>query len=90
MHANDFSRWRAKIDQIEAVAATDIEYTATVKAEDSLRDARDTELRAIIEDFTSSVDFAAFRHSVDVWSRQPGPYIAFSGFGQMWLNQVRQ
>ncbi len=88
IHPNDLPRWRAKIDQIEAAAATDGDMAAAWKAEDDLREDRNAEMRAIIEEFAVEGDFAAFRKDVDTWSRQPGPYVAFSGFPQMWLNQV--
>lgn len=88
IHANDLPRWRAKIDQIEALAVVDGEYAAAVKVEDDLRGARDAEMRAIIEEFAGGGDFGGFRQNVDAWSRRPGPYVAFSGFPQMWLNQV--
>lgn len=88
IHANDLPRWRAKIDQIEAAVSTDGDNVEAWKAEDDLRDARNAEMRTIIERFAVDGDFAVFRHDVDGWSRQPGPYVAFSGFPQMWLNQV--
>lgn len=84
----DVSRWKAKLDQIETAAAADSENVAQIAASEAYRSDRDAEMRDIVDAFRSSGDFAAFRASVDGWSRRPGPYTSFRGFGQMWLNQV--
>jgi len=88
IHMNDLPRWQAKLEQIEAAAAQDTEVLDRWASLDALRAVRDRELRAIVAAFRDGGELDEFRRSVDDWSRQPGPYAAFSGFGQMWLNQV--
>lgn len=88
IHSNDFERWRAKLDQIEAAISEDAEIQETWRGLDELRPARDAEARELVTDLVESRDFGEFRTSADAWCRRPGPYAAFRGFGQMWLNQV--
>ncbi len=88
IHANDVPRWRSKLNQIESAVDLDDEVKQTWAALDELRPARVAEARKLVEDLVAARDFAAFRAGADQWSRRDGPYNAFSGFGQMWLNQV--
>ena len=88
IHTNDVPRWRRKLDQIESAADLDDEVKATWAALDDLRPTRDAEARKLVEDLVAERNFAAFRAEADQWSRRRGPYNAFRGFGQMWLNQV--
>lgn len=85
---NDLPRWQAKLEQIEAAAAQDEEIRDRWAGFDELRPVRDAELHGIIDAFQGDGDLEGFRRAVDEWSRRPGPYTAFRGFGQMWLNQV--
>ena len=88
IHPNDVERWRAKLDQIEAAVARDNEVHQPWAELDALRPERDAEARALVAQLAETRDFPAFKSAADSWSRRPGPYTAFSGFGQMWLNQV--
>lgn len=88
IHANDVPRWQAKLDQIEAAIAEDTEVQTTSADLDKLKPERDSEARSMLNDLALSRDFTAFKEAADAWSRRPGPYKAFSGYGQMWLNQV--
>lgn len=88
IHPNDRPRWQAKLDQIEDAIALDSEVRGSWKELDKLRPERDAEARAMIGELASTRDFIAFREATDSWCRRPGPYQSFSGFGQMWLNQV--
>jgi 5-methylcytosine-specific restriction enzyme B len=88
VHANDAPRWRSKLDQIQAAVDRDEKVKRTWAELDALRASRVAEGRQLVEEFLASRDFAAFRTGADQWSRREGPYNAFSGFGQMWLNQV--
>lgn len=88
IHPNDVERWRAKLDQIEAAAALNEEVQAHWQELTELRPTRDAEARQLVDELVASRDFKAFRAGADAWSRRPGPYVAFGGFGQMWLNQV--
>lgn len=88
IHPNDVERWQAKLEQVEAAAATNSEVQAHWQELAELRPVRDAEARQLVEDLVNDRDVAAFRAAADAWSRRPGPYLAFRGFGQMWLNQV--
>ena len=88
LHPNDVERWRAKLDQIESAAATDSVVQEQWRELDELRPIRDAEARQLIDQLVETHDFAAFREGADAWCRRPGPYRAFQGFGQMWVNQV--
>lgn len=88
IHPDDLPRWRSKLDQIEATADLDEDVKQRWVEADELRPVRDAEARSLVAEFVTTRDFAAFRTGSDKWSRREGPYIAFSGFGQMWLNQV--
>jgi 5-methylcytosine-specific restriction enzyme B len=88
IHTNDVPRWRSKLDQIESAVDLDDEVKATWVALDELRPTRVAEARKLVEQLVATRDFAAFRTGADQWSRREGPYNGFSGFGQMWLNQV--
>lgn len=88
IHPNDVDRWRAKLEQIEAAVAADAEIQETWRELDELRPTRDAEARELVAELVESRDFGAFRSGADAWCRRPGPYAAFRGFGQMWLNQV--
>jgi 5-methylcytosine-specific restriction protein B len=88
IHPHDVERWRAKLDQVKAAADADGEVQANWAERDELRPARDAEARQLVADLVATRDLAAFKSGADSWSRRPGPYKAFRGFGQMWLNQV--
>ncbi|SCL15056.1 5-methylcytosine-specific restriction enzyme B [Micromonospora nigra] len=88
IHPDDLPRWRHKLDQIEAAVDLDEEVKQRWAKADALRPTRDAEARNLVSELIATRDFAAFRAGSDKWSRQEGPYNAFSGFGQMWLNQV--
>ncbi|MCA0307877.1 MAG: AAA family ATPase [Actinobacteria bacterium] len=88
IHENDLPRWQAKLEQIGQAASQDEEVLDRWAGFDELRSVRDAEMRAFINQFQSDGDIEGFRRSVDEWTRRPGPYMAFRGFGQMWLNQV--
>jgi len=88
MDARDLPRWQAKLAQIEQVVAGDPEILKIWAEDDRLRPQRNAEMRQIIKEFQDGLDLSRFRAAVDTWARQPGPYNAFRGFGQMWLNQV--
>jgi len=88
IHPHDVERWRAKLDQIEAAVVRDDEVQELWSELDGLRPERDVEARALVTELAKTGDFPAFKSAADAWSRRPGPYTAFSGFGQMWLNQV--
>jgi len=85
---DDLPRWRSKLDQIEMAADLDKDVKRRWAEADMLRPVRDAEARDLVAELVATRDFAAFRAGSDKWSRREGPYIAFSGFGQMWLNQV--
>jgi 5-methylcytosine-specific restriction protein B len=88
IHPHDLSRWRLKLDQIEAAVDLDEQVKERWAEADTLRPARDAEARDLVAQLAATHDFAAFRAGSDSWSRRDGPYKAFSGFGQMWINQV--
>ena len=88
IHPNDVERWRSKLEQIEAAVALDAEVQQKWRDVDALRPARNAEARKLVADLAATKDFKAFRTAADAWCRQDGPYKAFRGFGQMWLNQV--
>lgn len=88
IHPDDVERWRAKLDQIETAIADDVEIQETWRELDLVRPERDAEARELVAELMASRDFPAFKSAADAWSRRPGPYTAFGGFGQMWLNQV--
>lgn len=88
IHPHDVERWRAKLEQIEAAIDGDKDVQEEWRQLDELRPVRDAEARALIDELDESHDFKAFRTAADAWSRRPGPYASFGGFGQMWLNQV--
>jgi len=83
IHPDDLPRWRSKLDQIEATADLDEDVKQRWVEADELRPVRDAEARSLVAEFVTTRDFAAFRTGSDKWSRREGPYIAFSGFGQM-------
>lgn len=86
IHETDLLRWQAKIDQIEAGAASDADATARWARDQAERGTRNAELRAIVDAFLSEGDLAALRRTVDEWRQRPGA--AFDDSGQTWLNQV--
>ncbi|PKQ24931.1 MAG: hypothetical protein CVT65_00400 [Actinobacteria bacterium HGW-Actinobacteria-5] len=88
IHENDLPRWQAKLLQVEAAVATDRDVLDRWAGQDALRDVRDDELRTIVEAFQTKAELDEFREAVDHWAHRPGPYVGFTGFGQMWLNQV--
>jgi 5-methylcytosine-specific restriction protein B len=88
IHPNDLPRWRSKLDQIEAAVGLDEDVKRRWAEADELRSLRDAEARDLVRELVATRDFAAFRTGSDKWSRREGPYVAFSGFGQMWVNQV--
>lgn len=84
----DRERWKAKLDQIEVAFSQDQESRTRWEQIERFRHQRAAEGRALVENLIATTDFEAFRAGSDQWSRREGPYYAFSGFGQMWLNQV--
>lgn len=88
IHPHDVERWRAKLQQIEAAIALDEDVQKDWRELEKLRPTRNAEARELIDDLVETRDFKSFRTAADLWSRKPGPYQSFSGFGQMWLNQV--
>src|SRR5690606_10762598 len=74
--------------QIEAAIALDEDVQKDWRELETLRPTRNAEARQLIADLVQTRDFKAFRTAADLWSRQSGPHQSFSGFGQMWLNQV--
>lgn len=88
IHSTDAERWRAKLSQIQAAALADEEVQALWEDRDKWRPERDQEARQLVANLVATRDFAAFKAGTDAWSRRPGPYTAFGGFGQVWLNQV--
>ncbi len=88
IHPNDLPRWRSKLEQIESAVEGDDEVRRSWAQQDALRPARVAEARQLVAELVRTRDLGAFRTEADQWCRREGPYIAFSGFGQMWLNQV--
>jgi len=89
IHPDDVSRWRSKLDQIEAAAAEDPEVTDRWAAQDQVRPDHCGQAQVLVAGFRKTRDFDAFRKGVDSWARhQEGPFSAFVGFGMMWFNQV--
>ncbi len=84
----DADRWRAKLDLTRQAAEADTELQAEWREIDALRPERDAEARQMIARLRDSGDLGVFRREAGDWVQRPGPYTAFTGFGQMWLNQV--
>jgi hypothetical protein len=79
--SRDVGRWRAKLAQIEKAAQADGEIQRTWAEIDALRDEREAEGRTLLDNLREQQDMKVFRSEVDQWSRRPGPFYAFRGFG---------
>lgn len=88
IHPNDVGYMRTKLDQIRAAAEKDEEIQQHWASLDQLREQRCAEARRLLGEFWESYDLPAFSKASESWARSEGPFQTFSGFGQMWFNQV--
>ncbi|HMT24882.1 MAG TPA: AAA family ATPase [Microthrixaceae bacterium] len=87
VHERELEFRRRRFAQIQAAMSEDEPFVA-VRDEMALHRAeRAPEALALLDELNRTGDPGAFRTSLDAWARKPG-YHAFSGFGQMFVNQL--